>query len=295
MISKQGAKITKGMIFAGCSFTWGQGLYYYSNLKTLRDQVHPGGYTRGIADSAHHKFKEKIRYPRIVADYFKSFEILHPQNGGSNDSIIRYWENCFTNRNPNEMFSSEAHGLDSNKIELIEYDDVSHVVFQLTQWMRDILEIEVDGEIIKAPVQWYWDNNKNRDRPYRDLFERYLESTGRIFGELNDYLINKGLKNVKRFLQECESKGIKTYILSWPSEFTEWIEMDKWLNDRWITFDYCGKNYQCIEHMNIDNPEFEIYKDYGSFEIPPQDSHPSLKCHQIIAENIIKFIKNKEE
>jgi len=29
--------------------------------------------------------------------------------------------------------------------------------------------------------------------------------------------------------------------------------------------------------------------------VPPQDSHPSLKCHQIIAENIIKFIENKEK
>ena len=45
MKSKQNAKITKGIIFAGCSFTWGQGLYYYSNLDTLQepppDQYNP--------------------------------------------------------------------------------------------------------------------------------------------------------------------------------------------------------------------------------------------------------------
>ena len=34
---KENAKVGKGMIFAGCSFTWGQGLYYYSNLSTLKE------------------------------------------------------------------------------------------------------------------------------------------------------------------------------------------------------------------------------------------------------------------
>jgi len=295
MISKKESNVTKGMIFAGCSYTWGQGLYYYSNLETLMDQDNPWGYTRGIANPSHHKFKELVRYPRLVANHFKSFEILHPENGGSNDSIVRYWKECFTNRNSGEMFSSEAHGSVPNKIEFIEYEEVSHVVFQITQWMRDLLEIEVDGEKIKVPIQWYWDNNPNRDRPYRDLFEKYLESEGRNFGDLNEYLQNKGLSNIKEFLQECENKGIKTYILSWPHEFIKFLEKDEWLKERWITFDYDGKNYQCIEHMNLDNPEFEIYKDYESFKIPPQDSHPSLKCHRIIAENVIKFIKNKEK
>ena len=27
----------KGIIFAGCSYTWGQGLYYYSGLETLKE------------------------------------------------------------------------------------------------------------------------------------------------------------------------------------------------------------------------------------------------------------------
>ena len=295
MISKKDAKVTGGMIFAGCSYTWGQGLYYYSNLETLRDQDNPWGYSRWIANPAHHRFKERSRFPRLVANHFKSFEIVHPENGGSNDSIIEYWTKCFTVRNPDEMFSSEAHGSVPNKIEFIEYEEISHIVFQLTQWNRDSLEIKVDGETIKAPIQWYWENNPNRDRPYRDLFEKYLEETGRNFGDLNEFLQDKGLKNVKRFLMECEDRGIKTYILSWPHEFIKALEKDEWLKERWITFDYKGKNYKCIENMNLESPEFEIYKDSESFKTPPQDSHPSLKCHQIIAENVIKFIENKEK
>ena len=283
------------MIFAGCSYTWGQGLYYYSNLETLRDSDNPWGYSRWIANPAHHLFKESVRYPRLVANYFNSYEIVHPENGGANDVIVEYWKNCFTNREKNAELLTEAHGDVPAKIEQIEYDEVSHVVFQLTQWMRDCYEIEYEGEKIKLPIQWYWDNNPNRDRPYRDIFEKYLDGIDKNFGDLNGELQENGLQNVKVFLMKCEQQGLKTYILSWPHEFIKLIEKDEWLKERWITFDYACKNYECIEHLNENNPEFEIYKDYENFAVPPQDSHPSLKCHQIIAENIIRFIENKEK
>jgi hypothetical protein len=295
MISKKDYKVTKGMIFAGCSYTWGQGLYYYSNLETLRDQENPWGYSRWIANPAHHLFKESVRYPRLVANHFNSYEIVHPENGGANDVIVEYWKNCFTNREKDAEILTEAHGIVPAKVEQIEYEEVSHVVFQLTQWMRDLYEIEYEGEKINLPIQKYWVNNSNLDRPYKDIFEKYMEKTGEDFSNLNESLQRKALNNIKEFLMGCEDRGIKTYILSWPHEFIKLLEKDEWIKERWITFNYEGKNYECIEYLNENNPELEIYKDYASFKVPPQDSHPSLKCHQIIAENIIKFIENKEK
>ena len=292
MTPKADAGITKGMIFAGCSYTWGQGLYYYSNLSTLRDQANPWGYWN-IYTGSHHRFRESVRYPRLVAKHFNTFEWVHPQNGGANDQNVNYWKNCFINREPGNMVRGSEHG-SWDRTEAIEYEEVSCIVFQLTQWMRDIFRCDVDGEVIEIPIQWYWENNPNRDRPYKDIYEKYLDDNNLVHGEMNDELTVKGLNNVKEFLMECESKGIKTYILSWPREFIKFLERDEWLNKRWITFNYNGKNYQCIEHMNLDNPEFEIYKDYENFKIPPQDSHPSLKCHRVIADNIIEFIENKK-
>jgi hypothetical protein len=292
MIPKKDASITKGIIFAGCSYTWGQGLYYYSNLTTLRDQNNPWGYYN-IYTVPHHRFRESVRYPRLVAKHFNTFEWVHPQNGGANDQIVNYWKSCFINREPGHMVrGSEPESYD--QIEAIEYEEVSCVVFQLTQWMRDLFKCEVDGEVIEIPIQWYWENNPNRDRLYKDIYEKYLNDNNLVHGEMNGELMVKGLNNVKEFLMECESKGIKTYILAWPHEFIQWIEKDDWLCERWITFNYNEKNYKCIEHMNLDNPEFEIYKDYENFKIPPQDSHPSLKCHRVIADNIIEFIENKK-
>lgn len=293
MVSKKDASIKKGMIFAGCSYTWGQGLYYYSNLETLIDQKNPWGYTN-IYTPAHHRFKESVRYPRIVARHFNSFELVHPENGGANDKAVEYWDSCFNNREEDFTLSSLANACNNIPIDHIEYDEISHVIFQLTQWSRDLFRITVDSEEFEIPIQWCSVNNKNRDRPYKDLFEKYLEDNNIDYSKLNEELILNGLNNVKKFLQKCEEHGVKTYILSWPHEFISRIQKDEWLSQRWITFDYAGNHYDCIEHMNLDNPELEIYKDYENFKIPPQDSHPSLKCNEIIAENVIRFIENKE-
>ena len=39
----------------------------------------------------------------------------------------------------------------------------------------------------------------------------------------------------------------------------------------------------------------KIKYDYENFTIPPGDEHPSKKCHEIIAENIINKIETYEK
>lgn len=283
------SKPIKGMIFAGCSFTWGQGLYYYSNLETLRDEGDPWGYNRGLCTSIHHRYKESVRYPRIVSKHFNTFELVHPANGGSNEKIINYWRNCFRNGNRKyKLPSSEPGEFDS--IERIDYKEISCVVFQLTQWMRDNFVIEYNDEFINVPMQWYWDNN-TEEKPYFDVLFKYLDENNISQADLNQRMQISSLNRVKKFLMECEENGVKAYILSWPKEFLEYIEKDPWLEERFITFDYNDKNYKCIEHLMENNESMEIRKDYDTFIVPPQDCHPSLKCHKIIADNIIKFIE----
>ena len=96
MISKPNAVVSKGMVFAGCSFTWGQGLYYYSNLSTLREPL-PDHYDSSLVTSSHIEYMRTIRYPRLVSNYFNTFEYVHPNNGGSNHSAIAWWDDCFNN------------------------------------------------------------------------------------------------------------------------------------------------------------------------------------------------------
>jgi hypothetical protein len=292
MVPKKDSKVTKGMIFAGCSYVWGQGLYYYSNMETLVNAESAWGYNPMIVKEAHHKFKESVRYPRIVAKHFNRFELVHPKNGGANDQITNYWSNCFKNREKGSEVRAFHPGA-YDQVEFIEYEDVSHVIFQLTHWMRDHFQYEYEGEIIDFPVQWSWDNS--RDRPYNDMLLSYLEKNNTNLTDLNEKLISKSLDNVKTFLTECEERGIKTYILTYADEFLERLREDKWLSERWVTIDYEGKRYECIDYLLKEHQDLTIFQDYEMFDVPPNDSHPSLKCHKIIAQNIINFIENNEK
>ena len=79
--------VVKGIIFAGCSFTWGQGLYYYSNLPTLKEPD-PFCYDGNLVEQSHIKFMESVRFPRLVANHFKTF--ANPFSCG-NQSFCQYW------------------------------------------------------------------------------------------------------------------------------------------------------------------------------------------------------------
>jgi hypothetical protein len=63
------------------------------------------------------------------------------------------------------------------------------------------------------------------------------------------------------------------------------------MSDRLITFEYNDTSYDTIRTMMNENVELHINSDYEHFKIPPKDHHPSKKCHQIIADAVIKKIK----
>ena len=66
--------------------------------------------------------------------------------------------------------------------------------------------------------------------------------------------------------------------------------------NRFIPLTHEGVAYDCIRHLIDKNKDCEIKHDYDNFEgTPPQDHHPSRKCHQIMAENVINSIKYDQD
>jgi hypothetical protein len=279
----------KGMIFAGCSFTWGQGLYFYSNLETLINQENKYGYGGSSISLAQHKFKESIRFPRKVAEFFGSYEIVHPENSGANDQIVNYWETCLESESPEEVENFLKTGTD--KTTPMKYGEISHVFFQLTHYWRDKYYYEVDDRKINVPLQW---NYVVEHQDYKEAFEKYLLESGLNTGEVNKNALLASLDNVKRFLKRCEENGIKTYIIIWPSEYLEYAYEDEWLCQRWIKMEYKNRVYPTIHKMIEENKELSICEDLESFEIPPNDCHPSLSAHNAITLSIINFLANEE-
>jgi len=276
------------MIFAGCSFTWGQGLYYYSNLSTLKEPL-PDHYDSSLVTSSHIEYMKTIRYPRLVAEHFNTFEYVHPKNGGSNHSAVAWWDDCFNNKQREAW--REGH-----IVPKIDYREISHLTFQITQWQRNNFIIEHKGERHDIPY------HAACQEPYDKIFAEWLVEKGLNLDTWTEKYIQNGIDEIKTFLQTCEKNGIKTFLFTWPHEYLKYIEADSWLLDRLITFEYKERKYRSIEEMvsftfrhgPLYNPELTIKWDETNFATTPKDHHPSKLCHAVMAQNIIKRIEENK-
>jgi len=107
-----------GLIFVGCSFTWGQGLYFYSNLPRLIQCDDPHYWDSTWLSQAQIHYKNACRFPRLVANYFETFEIAVSENGGNNDTSLEFII---------KILNSSRY-IDK---------DLSYVIFQITRVTRD--------------------------------------------------------------------------------------------------------------------------------------------------------------
>lgn len=267
--------IKKGIVFAGCSFTWGQGLYYYSNLPTL-DEPPPDAYKHSLLTEAQLNFKDSVRGARMIANHFNSFEIVQESNGGSNDSIMGYFYDKVQDEKP------EA---DSKRF---TYNEISHLVYQLTYWTRDKKQVKED----EHDFTFSWQDLLQDGSPESINFFRYIREKKYSFDELSARYTQHSLAEVKNFLQHFESRGIKTILYSWPVDFVQYIEKDEWLNERFMNINYNNQTYSCMETLMKENRNLVINGDTNFFITPPRDHHPSLECHQVMAKNIIEKIES---
>ena len=264
-------KVTKGIVFAGCSFTWGQGLYYYSNLPTLKEPP-PNQYFKEFVTDAHKNYMSTLRFPRLVANHFNTFEVVTNINGGSEDNSILFLKGIFGLKNIPDDWST-------NKL---SFDEIEFIVLQTSQIFRNYFEFTYNGEIHQF---FPWDRNES------NIFYKWLNDNNLNFDEwLEEHLKNVYYK-LKTELDFYESRGIKVLILSWENDYLEKFGNDKWLIDRFIPIVYNNKDYKTIRNLMNENENCIIHSDYENFIVPPQDHHPSKLCHEIIAQNIIDKIE----
>ncbi len=303
--------VTKGIIFAGCSFTWGQGLYYYSSLPTLLEGTNT--FDPSLLTDSHVEFMKTVRYPRLVANHFNTFEYVDARNGGSHASTIQWWESALgfntesysENRpkrpetfNDGSRLSSVAwwknalaHNsknpktIDSARVPYINASEISTVVYQLTQTHRCV-KLALDENTVIPYNEAYFPKN-------RESFDNWLEKNNISLGNYINYYTNESLKRVKEFLMKCEEHGIKTLILNWPRENVNFLKSDAWMNKRLVPLKHEGVDYFDMDTLMESNPSMKISTDYVSFIEPPKDDHPSLACHKLIAENLIRYLENE--
>jgi hypothetical protein len=281
----------KGIIFAGCSFTWGEALELYSDYPTIRydyyKQEHKGYYFPEAVmyqKPGHVKFIESNRFARKVAQHFNTFDLVYPKNGGSLTTMRKF-------------ISSS----------LLEYEgDIEYIVLQFTEILRDVYihdkctndccSISV-REILNDRIS-YECNELSLDeyKKYKsyELYNRYFNGKTPIDID-NEYSITELIKTLK-FLLDIQKTGIKIKLLgTWTNDIQKYenlknidLELYNFYKENLVSIESDGKEYETIFSVYNSKSEYRIATD-----LPwSKTDHPSLKFHNLISNSIIKNIEN---
>ena len=81
--------MSKGVLGLGCSYTWGEGLYYYSDLEGLPFKFQHEFVFEDVKP-AMVQYKNKYRFTQLVANYLDTWCWVNRGNGGTNITIEEY-------------------------------------------------------------------------------------------------------------------------------------------------------------------------------------------------------------
>jgi len=270
----------KGIIFGGCSFTWGQGLYFYSDLENLTYPAGENVFNGEDLKLSHIKFRETLYYPRLVANHFNTFETFKNANGGSEDETFQFFKFVFEERN---------RTADHISYEKYNYHDFDYMIIQLSQMWRNRFYYDKNdsNKFINVPLH----NLSELEKRYPDFLEWFYNSD-ETFDDCNETMLEQQFLRLKNEVMFYEEKGIKVRILSWQNELVTPILKNSYLSERFIKLKYRNKEHKTIESLQREHKNMVIRSDFDNFvETPPLDHHPSKLCHQVIAENIINNIQ----
>ena len=272
----------KGLLFGGCSFTWGQGLYFYSDLPGLVYPPNETTYERHHLTDAHLKFKDTIRHPRLIANHFNTFEIVKNVNGGSEDETFDFF---------NTIFDRKTKGHEYYSYEKYSYEDIDYMIIQLSQVSRNKFWFNLNGKYQHCGA-WVGGGGEITFGYNVDNLFLWMEQNNMSVDEWFELHKDLQVKRLKEKLMFYEEKGIKPIIFSWTDEILSRIKKDDYLYSKFINIEYNGEPFETIENLQRRHGNMEIKSDFNNFaNTPPMDHHPSKECHQIFAQNIIKRIE----
>lgn len=296
--------MAKSIIFAGCSFTWGQGLWSYcpTNLKVPTELEYVQEH-QPIPDVAQ-QFREANRYANIVSRFIPKCEpIIKRYNGGTDSESIRFIDEVKKNIVRDDTLLTQN----------VVWDDVELCVFQTTQLYRSSFYFNYKGNdyrIYSEPSKSNFDrlekikylkDSEGRPKPHPlvleetkdfDIFIDWLIDNNYSVEDFEKIHCNYMTNKIKNKLKELEEKyNIPTLLLCWTDEYLMNFLKDDWLSKRLIKINYLGTNFNTIEEMFFSNKELTIRFDPNVLHESGNDGHPSLECHRHIASSIINKIK----
>ena len=249
----------KKYIFAGDSFTWGQGLQYYGGFKDIK-QMRANHYEKDCLTNEHVDFIKQKRFSKTVANHFNAIDLVKEENGGSDFESIQFIKENIS-------------------------DDTEFVLLQTTQPFRSPYRYVYNGE------EKVIDGSNLHDDNYKILeFKKYLiEEKINIDDWFND-LKKQIVSDIKELAIQLNEKNIRFHIISWTKDYLDLFKSDNMLSEKFLNLEYDGYIFSCFETLFTMYPNMTIHLDYqffGEGNTPP-DHHMGLSGHNAVANIIIK-------
>jgi len=252
--------MSKGILGIGCSFTWGESLYYYSDLDNLPvTKYHE--FDNELINISMLAYKDKHRFIRKLADYYDTWELVLSNNGGNN-------ENTFIDTTWTHLLHGE-----------IDITDFKLVVWQITQWERSTINSDID--IIEYHNFLHSVNSKHIMKSYFNWREN-----------LEEYEIRRQLTFIDEISKEFESYGIKVVTIVWPESFLNYEIYNDKFKERHVPIQYKDKIYDSFESLFFDTDyELTVKNDFKSENVHMNDTHFGLHGQEVLKNSIIKKLE----
>jgi len=271
----------RGMLFGGCSFTWGQGLYFYSDLKKLPYGTQNYGFNYKEVNESMLKYKNAVRFPRLVSQHFETFEIVRDDvgklygNGGSEDETFMYFDYLF------------------NVERKFKYEDFDYIIIQLSNIWRNDFVFELNGIEYRTKIMdLFLYDHIEKDVIFTKELDEYCKLNNYTFEDIKDFLILQQFKRLKQKVIFYQQKGLKVKILNWLNDLSNLINNDDVLKSTNVDLIYDDRTFFTIQDLMEYNKNFEIEYDFKMNRgYLCQDKHPNVECHKVIANSIIENIK----
>ena len=279
----------KGIIFAGDSFTWGEGLHFYSDLPDIDYSAF--SFNNLYYTPAHRDWINSNRFSRRVANHFETFDLVRYTNGGDNSEILDFIDNIETQYQRKYVDAQNS----THRMFTYTFNDFDYIVIQLTDIFRERILLP-NGELC---------NIRSTTSRRATGFVEYLKNN---FDNKIDnfilYYLEKFSKELESKIKKYESLGIKKcYVITWHNDILSFIKNNLFLNERLITFNLGDKivesiwDLQGLDQQKVKYPQMSINKDPYFLEknIVVTNTHTSLTAHKLMANEIIKKIEQNEQ
>jgi hypothetical protein len=306
---------SKPIIFAGDSFTWGEGLELYQNedkwIELRKNECYHHDIDDNTDETSIH-FRQDNRFAGLVSNHYNTFQLVEPNNGGHYASAMNHirfmidtgyapaciilQHNIFK-RNPYEFdfeskseFSIQTGYRDITVFEeLFHANENPHYKSQIDRGIKTAEEFS-----IKEAIGYY----STKDQKFLKLCLKEMECgiEEPLFEVMEKYFIwedkriQDGIETIVKQCAEINKKIPIYFIDNWFKKDSDRMKKFSFIKDRIIPLeDDDGNLHSDWSTWFTSLSEPMIQSSYPEC----QNDHPSLSAHKLIAKSIIQFLDEK--